>query len=77
MSYAKAYGLSIEHVRPLMVLCIRLPEKILLFLVRLQKRLKNVLSGLYTMLLLGDITAKVADYTGIQVAQELSFGKNV
>lgn len=74
MSYAKAYGLSIEHVRPHGAMY-KIAGENFTFSCAIAKAIKKCSEWLVYYAPVGDITAKVADYTGIQVAQELSLEK--
>jgi UPF0271 protein len=74
MSFAKAYGLSIEHVRPHGAMYKAAGEDFT-FSVSIAKAIKKCSDWLVYYAPMGDITAKVGDYVGIPVAQELSLEK--
>lgn len=74
MSFAKAYGVSIEHVRPHGAMYKKASEDFS-FSCAIARAIKKCSDWLVYYAPVGDITAKVADYTGIQVAQELCLEK--
>lgn len=74
MSFAKSYGISIEHVRPHGAMYKRIGEDFI-FSSSVAKAIKKCSEWLIYYAPVGDITEKVADYTGIQVARELSLEK--
>lgn len=74
MSFAKAYGVSIEHVRPHGAMY-KMAGEDFTFSCAIAKAIKKCSDWLVYYAPVGDITAKVADYTGIQVAQELTLEK--
>lgn len=74
MSFAKAYGLNIEHVRPHGAMYKMVSEDFT-FSTAVAKAIKKCSEWLVYYAPVGDITAKVADYTGITVAQELFLEK--
>lgn len=74
ISFAKAYGLSVEHVRPHGAMYKMVAEDFA-FSASVAKAIKKCSDWLVYYAPAGDITAKVADYTGITVAQELSLEK--
>ena len=75
MSFAKAYGLSIEHVRPHGAMY-KMASEDFIFSSAIAKAIKKCSEWLVYYAPVGDISAKVADYTGINVAQELSLEKS-
>ncbi len=75
MSFAHAYGLSIEHVRPHGAMY-KMASEDFIFSSSIAKAIKKCSEWLVYYAPVGDITAKVADYTGINVAQELSLEKS-
>ena len=74
MAFAKAYGLSIEHVRPHGAMY-KMASEDFIFSSSIAKAIKKCSDWLVYYAPAGDISAKVADYTGINVAQELSLEK--
>ncbi len=74
MSFAKAYGLSIEHVRPHGAMY-KMASEDFMFSAAIANAIKKCSEWLVYYAPVGDITAKVADYTGITVAQEISLEK--
>lgn len=74
MSFAKAYGLSIEHVRPHGAMY-KMAGEDFIFSTAIAKAIKKCSEWLVYYAPAGDITAKVADYTGVNVAQELFLEK--
>lgn len=74
MSFAKAYGLNIEHVRPHGAMYKACGEDFT-FAVSVAKAIKKCSDWLVYYAPVGDITAKVGDYVNIKVAQELSLEK--
>ena len=74
MSFAKAYGLSVEHVRPHGAMY-KMASEDFIFSSSIAKAIKKCSEWLVYYAPVGDIAAKVADYTGIKVAQELSLEK--
>ena len=73
-SFAKAYGLSIEHVRPHGAMY-KMAGEDFSFSCAIANAIKKCSEWLVYYAPVGDITAKVADYTGIQVAQEICLEK--
>ena len=74
MSFAKAYGLSLEHVRPHGAMY-KMAGEDFTFSCAIAKAIKKCSEWLTYYAPVGDITAKVSDYTGIKVAQEFSLEK--
>ena len=74
MSFAKAYGLSIEHVRPHGAMY-KMAGEDFTFSTNIAKAIKKCSDWLVYIAPVGDITQKVGDYVNIQVAQELSLEK--
>ena len=74
MSFAKAFGISIEHVRPHGAMY-KMAGEDFTFSSTIAKAIKKCSDWLVYYAPVGDITAKVADYTGVQVAQELMLEK--
>jgi len=74
MSFAKAYGISIEHVRPHGAMY-KMAGEDFTFSCAIARAIKKCSDWLVYYAPVGDITAKVADYIGIPVAQELSLEK--
>lgn len=74
MSFAKAYGVNIEHVRPHGAMY-KMAGEDFAFSCALARAIKKCSEWLVYYAPAGDITAKVADYTEIQVAQEISLEK--
>lgn len=75
MSFAKAYGVSIEHVRPHGAMY-KIASEDFTFSCAIARAIKKCSDWLIYYAPVGDITAKVADFTGIQVAQELTLEKS-
>ena len=73
-SFAKAYGLSIEHVRPHGAMY-KMAGENFDFSSTIAKAIKKCSDWLVYYAPIGDITEKVAESTGIQVARELSLEK--
>ena len=74
ISFAKAYGLSIEHVRPHGAMYKACGEDFT-FSSSVAKAIKKCSDWLVYYAPMGDITSKVGDYIGIPVAQELCLEK--
>ena len=74
MSFAKAYGLSIEHVRPHGAMY-KMAGEDFIFSSTIAKAVKKCSEWLVYYAPVCDVTAKVADYVNIQTAQELSLEK--
>ena len=74
MSFAKAYGLTIEHVRPHGAMYKKIGEDFS-FSCAVAKAIKKCSEWLVYYAPVGDITAKTADYIEIPVAQELFLEK--
>ena len=74
MSFAKAYGLSIEHVRPHGAMY-KMAGEDFQFSSAIARAVKKCSDWLVYYAPAGDITAKVGDYVNIQGAQELSLEK--
>ena len=74
MSFAKAYGLSIEHVRPHGAMY-KMAGEDFTFSANIAKAIKKCSDWLVYVAPVGDITTKIGDYVNIQVAQELSLEK--
>ena len=74
MSFAKAYGLEIEHVRPHGAMY-KMAGEDFTFSSSIAKAIKKCSDWLVYYAPIGDITAKVGDYVNIKVAQELSLEK--
>jgi UPF0271 protein len=74
MSFAKAYGLSIEHVRPHGAMY-KMAGEDFGFSCAIAKAIKKCSDWLVYYAPVGDITTKVSDYTGVGVAQELMLEK--
>ncbi len=74
MSFAKAYGLSIEHVRPHGAMY-KMAGEDFTFSTTIAKAIKKCSDWLVYYAPAGDITQKVGDYVNIQVAQEISLEK--
>ena len=74
MSFAKAYGLSIEHVRPHGAMY-KMAGEDFTFSCAIANAIKKCSEWLVYYAPAGDITSKVADYTNLQVAQEISLEK--
>jgi UPF0271 protein len=75
MEFAKAYGVSIDHVRPHGAMY-KMAGEDFTFSCAIAKALKKCSEWIIYYAPVGDITSKVADYTGIQVAQELMLEKS-
>jgi UPF0271 protein len=75
MSYAKAYGLSVEHVRPHGAMY-KMAGEDFTFSSTIAKAIKKCSEWLVYYAPIGDITEKVSDYTGISIARELMLEKN-
>ena len=74
MSFAKAYGLNIEHVRPHGAMYKACGEDFT-FSCAVAKAIKKCSDWLVYYAPAGDITSKVGDYINIKVAQEISLEK--
>ena len=74
MSFAKALGVSVEHVRPHGAMY-KMAGEDFSFSCAIARAIKKCSDWLVYYAPVGDTTAKVADYIGIQVAQELSLEK--
>ena len=74
MSFAKAYGLSIEHVRPHGAMY-KLSGEDFIFATALANAVKKCSDWLVLYLPAGDTAEKVSDYTKISVAQEIFLEK--
>ena len=74
MSFAKAYGLSVEHVRPHGAMYKACGEDFT-FATTIAKAIKKCSDWLVYYAPVGDITSKVGDFVNIQIAQELSLEK--
>ncbi len=74
MSFAKAYGLSIEHVRPHGAMY-KLVSENYDFSKAVANAIKKCSEWLVYYAPIGDITERVADDTGISVAREISLEK--
>ena len=74
MSFAKAYGLSIEHVRPHGAMY-KMAGEDFTFSCAIARAIKKCSEWLVYYAPVGDIIAKVADYIEIPVAQELFLEK--
>ena len=74
MSFAKAHGLSIEHVRPHGAMYKMVSEDFS-YSCAVARAIKKCSEWLVYYAPVGDITAKTADYIGISVAQELCLEK--
>lgn len=74
MSFAKAYGVSIEHVRPHGAMY-KMASEDFTFSSNIAKAVKKCSQWLVYYAPAGDISAKVSDYTGVQVAQEICLEK--
>ena len=75
MSFAKAYGVSIEHVRPHGAMY-KMAGEDFEFSSAIARAIKKCSEWLVYYAPVGDITSKVADSVGIQVAQELLLEKS-
>ena len=73
-SFAKAYGLCIEHVRPHGAMY-KMAGEDFIFSTAIANAIKKCSEWLVYYVPAGDVTAKVSDYTGIQVAQEIMLEK--
>ena len=74
MAFAKAYGLSIEHVRPHGAMY-KMAGEDFIFSCAIAKAIKKCSNWLIYYAPAGDITSKVADYTGVQTAGEIMLEK--
>ena len=74
MSFAKAYGVSVEHVRPHGAMYKMVSEDFS-YSCAVARAIKKCSEWLVYYAPVGDITAKTADYIGIPVAQELCLEK--
>jgi len=74
MSFAKAYGLSIEHVRPHGAMY-KMAGEDFQFSCAIARAVKKCSDWLVYYAPAGDITEKVADYVNIQPAREISLEK--
>ena len=74
MSFAKAYGLSIEHVRPHGAMY-KLCGEDFVFASVVAKAIKKCSDWLVFYAPAGDIISKVGDYVGIPIAQEICLEK--
>ena len=74
MSFAKAYGLSIEHVRPHGAMY-KMAGEDFEFSASIAKAIKKCSEWLVYYAPAGDITSKVSDYVNINVAQEICLEK--
>ena len=74
MSFAKAFGLGIEHVRPHGAMY-KMAGEDFTFSTVIAKAIKKCSDWLVYYAPAGDITQKVGDYVNIQVAQEISLEK--
>jgi len=74
MSFAKAYGLNIEYVRPHGAMYKKISEDFN-YSVTIAKAIKKCSEWLTYYAPVGDITEKVSDYVGINVARELFLEK--
>ena len=75
MSFAKAFGVSIEHVRPHGAMYKRAGEDFI-FSSNIAKAIKKCSDWLVYYAPAGDITTKVGEYVNIKVAQEISLEKS-
>ena len=73
-SFAKAFGLSIEHVRPHGAMY-KMAGEDFTFSASIAKAIKKCSEWLVYYAPMGDITSKVSDYVNIQVAQEMTLEK--
>ena len=73
-SFAKAYGLSIEHVRPHGAMY-KMAGEDFTFACSIARAVKKCSDWLIYCGPAGDITSKAADYVGVKAAQELSLEK--
>lgn len=74
ISFAKAYGLSIEHVRPHGAMY-KMAGEDFIFSSTIAKAIKKCSDWLVYYAPAGDITQKVSDFVNLQVAQEISLEK--
>ncbi len=74
MSFAKAYGLSIEHVRPHGAMY-KMAGEDFTFSCAIARAIKKCSEWLVYYAPAGDITEKVADYTGVNIASEIMLEK--
>lgn len=74
MSFAKALGVTVEHVRPHGAMYKKVGEDFT-FSCAVARAIKKCSEWLVYYAPVGDITAKTADYIGIPVAQELCLEK--
>lgn len=74
ISFAKAYGVSIEHVRPHGAMY-KMAGEDFTYSCAIARAIKKCSEWLVYYAPVGDITAKTADYIGIPVAQELCIEK--
>ena len=75
MSFAKALGVTVEHVRPHGAMYKKVGEDFT-FSCAVARAIKKCSEWLVYYAPVGDITAKTADYIGIPVAQELCLEKS-
>lgn len=75
MSFAKAYGLEIEHVRPHGAMY-RLASENFTFACAIAKAVKKCSKWLVYYGAAGDITAKVGEFVQIPIAQEIKLNKS-
>ena len=74
MSFAKAFGLSIEHVRPHGAMY-KMAGEDFIFSTTIARAIKKCSEWLVYYVPAGDITEKVSDYVNIQVAREITLEK--
>ena len=74
MSFAKSYGISIEHVRPHGAMY-KMAGEDFTYSCAIARAIKKCSQWLVYYAPVGDITAKTAEYIGITVAQELCLEK--
>ncbi len=74
MSFAKAYGLGIEHVRPHGAMY-KMAGEDFIFSSTIAKAVKKCSDWLVYYAPAGEVTQKVGDYVNIQTAQEISLEK--
>ena len=74
ISFAKAFGLSIEHVRPHGAMY-KMAGEDFTFSTTIARAIKKCSDWLVYYAPAGDVTQKVGDYVNIQVAQEISLEK--
>ena len=74
MSFAKAYGVNIEHVRPHGAMY-KMAGENFTYSCAIARAIKKCSDWLVYYAPVGDITAKTSDYIGIPVAQELCLEK--